>query len=72
MFVDFDVRGSEEVIQLCGKLSERFSFGMVEATVVGNHGGQNLNQLDEVDEVCRLEEIGNDAFSDVWRTMLKR
>ena len=61
MFVDFDVRASEEVIQLCGKISERCSFGLSETSVVGNHRRQNLNQLDEVDEIGRLEEIGNDA-----------
>ena len=58
VFVGFDIRASEEVIQLCGKISERRSFGLSEASVVGNHRRQNLNQLDEVDEVSRQEEIG--------------
>ena len=61
VFVGFDIRASEEVIQLCGKISERRSFGLSEASVVGNHRRQNLNQLDEVDEVSRQEEVGDNA-----------
>jgi len=61
MFVGFDVRASEEVIQSCGKISESGAFRLSEATIVGNHRGQYLNQLDEVDEIGRPEEIGNDA-----------
>jgi hypothetical protein len=48
VFVGFDGRAFEQVIQLPGNTFERCSFGLIETTVVSDHGGQNLDQLDEI------------------------
>jgi hypothetical protein len=40
---------------------ERCSFGLIETTVVSDHGGQNLDQLDEIDKVKRLEQVSENA-----------
>lgn len=52
---------SEEFVKPLRQGSEHQMFVVCDATVVGNHRGQYLNQLYEMDEICRLEEIGNDA-----------
>lgn len=61
VIVGFNGRAFEQVIQLCGKLFERFSFGLIETTIVRNHRSQNLDQLDKVDKVKRLEQVSENA-----------
>lgn len=71
VFVGFDIRASEEVIQLCGKISERCSFGLSEASVVGNHRRQNLNQLDEVDFITSsaIHLVSHSEEKEAWRAI---
>lgn len=55
----FDCGASQEFIKPLCQVSEHQMFVVREAAVIGNLGGQNLNEFDEMNEVHWLKEIGN-------------
>jgi len=50
---------SRAFIKLHCEVSEHYAFVVREASVIGNLGGQNLNEFDEMNEVHWLKEISN-------------
>ncbi len=58
IFVCCETFAAEELIQPDCESPKHGSLRLREASVVSNHGRENLNQLDEVVEIVWLEQIG--------------